>query len=135
MTRTLTSTKLTIRSYEDYSDYDLTELKKDAPEALVINAYWSDLRLDRDDLPEGFKAYGINGTDEDGEFYEGIAPFVLVNHIADVLVRDEDAKKLDVLLKKNADSLYVADTEYNDHEGIEVPNKIFNKSYGLANAA
>lgn len=134
MTQELAKTQLTIRSYHDY-DYSIDPdgvLREDAGRPLVVDAYWSDLRIDRENVPNNYKAYGVRGEDIDGSFVTSIARMVTVNHIADVLVDVQYSDELDAMLDNDGGESILESYAFTDDYGMPVSNRTFLKSYRLA---
>lgn len=48
---------------------------------------WSDIRVDRNSLPDGWFAYDIRGNDDDGWAYCIENNYVWVNHVATILTQ------------------------------------------------
>lgn len=59
-----------------------------------VEGYWSDLRLDRLNMPAGWHLYSVRGGD-DGWEPATIEHGVLVNHTADILTREDLDRRLD----------------------------------------
>jgi len=52
-------------------------------------ALFTSLRLDRKTIPDGLHAYDIRHADDDGFDAAGIKPYVMVNHMGTVVIKEK----------------------------------------------
>lgn len=119
-----TQVELTIRPY---SDYDGDSLKPDAGEPIVITGYWSDLRLNRANIPSEWLVYGIRDEEEQ----TSIARFILVNHLADVILPADQTEALEELLERDHEAI-VTDYWFTDGKSLTLPNSSLSPRYDIA---
>lgn len=53
-----------------------------------IDCYFSDIRIKKQDIPEGYNRYSIRHADDDWVEPATLEPGVIVNHMADILTKE-----------------------------------------------
>ena len=86
---------------------DLQHVVFETEEAGRVEAMWSSLRLNGQDVPDGWHRYAVRGGD-DGWEPCSIEPFVLVNHTADIIT------PVDLELDKHDRMLTIRDWWFDD---------------------
>ena len=55
----------------------------------TVSAYWSDIHLGPELVPEGARRYCVRHGDDDGAPAR-VEPYVVVNHLADIIITEPD---------------------------------------------
>lgn len=102
----------------------LTHVVFDLEDGGSVEGYWSDLRLDRLNLPAGWRAYSVRGGD-DGWEPATIEHNVLVNHTADIVTRED----LDGRLEAGGGWLSIKDWGFDGEPGLNMTANILHPRY------
>jgi hypothetical protein len=90
-----------------------------------VAAFYSDVRLNPEQVPHGYYRYSIRETDGGSGEPATIERHVLVNHLMDILTTEN----LDSLIEKNDGYLNISDYDYDDSHCVSFPKSILSPRY------
>ncbi|MFT8705445.1 MAG: LPD28 domain-containing protein [Bifidobacterium sp.] len=90
-----------------------------------VAAFYSDVRLNHEQVPHGYYRYSIRETDGGSGEPATIERHLLVNHLMDILTTEN----LDSLIEEHDGYLNISDYDYDDSRSVSFPKSILSPRY------